>query len=131
MRRWLLLATMDGLRVNYWFNAASDSELHYLYQHARALVSTSLCEGFGLPVVEAANNGLPSILSDLPVFREIGGQTAQYFEVTNSQELCVLLQKTLMSAKVAPALNSKSWQEAVREIISMIKNSIYQYTIKK
>lgn len=39
---------------------------------ARALLFPSLAEGFGIPLVEALQLGTPAIVSDLPVFREIG-----------------------------------------------------------
>lgn len=40
---------------------------------ARALLMPSFTEGFGLPIIEALGFGCPVIASDLPVFREIGG----------------------------------------------------------
>ena len=49
----------------------SDQELNYLYNGALALVYFSLCEGFGLPLVEALKTKTQIICSDIPVFREI------------------------------------------------------------
>lgn len=40
--------------------------------NARALLFPSFAEGYGLPLVEALDAGVPVIASDLPVFREIG-----------------------------------------------------------
>jgi len=48
-----------------------DAELKWLYTHARALAFLSLDEGYGLPPLEAASFGTGSILSDIPVFREL------------------------------------------------------------
>lgn len=45
---------------------------------ARALLMPSFIEGFGLPVIEAMQRGLPVIASDLPVFREIAGDIPLY-----------------------------------------------------
>jgi glycosyltransferase involved in cell wall biosynthesis len=51
----------------------TDSELKQLYQGASAFVFPSLWEGFGFPLLEAQHMGVPVLASDIPVFREIGG----------------------------------------------------------
>jgi glycosyltransferase involved in cell wall biosynthesis len=50
--------------------AADDGALAALYAGAIAVVAPSWLEGFGLPPVEAASLGTPSVVSDLPVFAE-------------------------------------------------------------
>jgi len=57
----------------------SEPELARAYMEAAALLFPSRAEGFGLPVIEAAARGCVPILSDIPVFREIGGKGALYF----------------------------------------------------
>ena len=59
-------------------NGVSDEEYTAILGRAHALLSVSLDEGFGLPVVEAMVLGTPAILSDIPIFREIGGDAALY-----------------------------------------------------
>jgi glycosyltransferase involved in cell wall biosynthesis len=56
----------------------SDEELAQHLATARALLFPSLSEGYGLPLVEALAMGVPVIASDLPVFREIGGEIPAY-----------------------------------------------------
>ena len=48
----------------------SDAQLAALYRSAIALVFPSLYEGFGLPPLEAASLGTPTVCNDLPVLRE-------------------------------------------------------------
>ena len=60
---------------------ASDAELDYGYRHASALVIASAAEGFGLPIVEAFQHGLPILCSDIPVFREIADGHATFFDL--------------------------------------------------
>lgn len=59
-------------------NGASDEVYRQLLGRATALVTASRDEGFGIPLVEAMALGVPVVVSDIPVFREIGG-TAAYF----------------------------------------------------
>ena len=56
----------------------SDEELAQHLAAARALLFPSTTEGYGLPLVEALALGVPVIASDLPVFREIGGDIPAY-----------------------------------------------------
>jgi glycosyltransferase involved in cell wall biosynthesis len=58
----------------------SDEQYAELLSTAMALVSPSLNEGFGLPLVEAMAGGTPVAVSDIPIFREIGGEAAVFFD---------------------------------------------------
>ena len=58
----------------------SDQELAGLYSGAAAFCFPSLQEGFGLPILEAMACGCPAVISDIPVFREVGGEAAEYFD---------------------------------------------------
>lgn len=53
-------------------SGASDADVAFHLSCARALLFPTLAEGYGLPLVEALDLGVPVIASDLPVFREIG-----------------------------------------------------------
>ncbi|AFS53997.1 glycosyltransferase family 4 protein [Leptospirillum ferriphilum] len=64
-----------------------DWELSQLYENATGLILPSVTEGFGLPMVEAMHFGIPVIASDIPVFREIGGDYPIYFDWASSDDL--------------------------------------------
>jgi glycosyltransferase involved in cell wall biosynthesis len=49
----------------------ADSQLGALYRGASLFVLPSLFEGFGMPAVEALALGTPTLISDLPVLREV------------------------------------------------------------
>src|SRR5579872_5040641 len=66
-------------------NNCPDEELAALLASARALLFPSLTEGYGLPLVEALASGVPVIASDLPVFREIGGDIPVYLSPTDEK----------------------------------------------
>ncbi len=61
-------------------DGVSDEEYAETLSTATALVTASLNEGFGLPLIEAMAGGTPVAVSDIPIFREIGGDAAVYFD---------------------------------------------------
>jgi glycosyltransferase involved in cell wall biosynthesis len=59
-------------------NGLSDEELQWCYRNCALLLAPSLIEGFGLPVAEALLAGCNVICSDIPAFREVGGDRCLY-----------------------------------------------------
>ncbi len=59
-----------------------DTELAYLYRHARALLFPSTYEGWGLPIVEAMALGCPVVASPLTAIPESAGDAALLVEQT-------------------------------------------------
>ncbi|MGB0833765.1 MAG: glycosyltransferase family 4 protein [Psychrobium sp.] len=58
----------------------SDEELYLLYKNASFFVFPSLYEGFGLPLLEAMSFDIDILASDIPVFKEIAGDSIEYFD---------------------------------------------------
>ena len=56
----------------------TEPELVGVYSRAEWVALPSLYEGFGLPAVEAMAVGVPLLLADIPVLREVGGDSALY-----------------------------------------------------
>jgi glycosyltransferase involved in cell wall biosynthesis len=59
----------------------TDAMMDQLYRAADLMLFPSSQEGFGIPVLEAGIVGLPTFCSDIPPFREIGGQQVEYFRL--------------------------------------------------
>jgi glycosyltransferase involved in cell wall biosynthesis len=57
-----------------------DAAVAAVLRGARALLTPSFAEGYGLPVAEALRLGVPVIASDLPAHREVGGRFADYLD---------------------------------------------------
>ncbi|WP_214406642.1 glycosyltransferase family 4 protein [Pseudonocardia lacus] len=72
-----LTALAPGARLVF-HDGVGDEEYHEALRGATALVSASRDEGFGIPLVEAMGLGTPVVVSDIPVFREVGGDAAGY-----------------------------------------------------
>ena len=77
-----------GIKNNnvIFHNGVSDEEYSDLLSQATALVSASRNEGFGIPIVEAMSIGTPVVVSDIPIFHEIGGQAALYASPDSPKE---------------------------------------------
>ena len=58
-----------------------DEELKVLYKNAMLFVFPSIYEGFGIPLIDAQNFGIPVLCSDIPVFREIGDNSVEFSSV--------------------------------------------------
>lgn len=56
----------------FYLEGCSDGELAWLYANAAFVTLPSVHEGFGLPVIEAFQAGKAVLLSDIPIFREVG-----------------------------------------------------------
>jgi alpha-1,2-rhamnosyltransferase len=127
LERRILSHAEFGRRL-FWFDRAGGADLAYLYRHAHRLVAASVAEGFGLPLVEAAHFGLPAIASDIPVFREVGGDAAVYFDVTDSASLSTRIREACVRRPTPAALlRRRSWREAATELFARIHNEDYQF----
>lgn len=67
----------------FWLPGVSDEFLEELYIHSTCLLAASEAEGFGLPLIEASARGLPLLVKDIPVFREVASSHASYFPNTS------------------------------------------------
>lgn len=109
----------------FWFEGASDSQLLQLYNTAAALLAASEAEGFGLPLIEAAQHKLPLIVRDIPVFREVAGEHAYYFEGKTTESLATALRQWLdlhASEKAPPShgLPWLSWQQSTQQLLACV-----------
>jgi glycosyltransferase involved in cell wall biosynthesis len=78
------LAALAPAESIVFHNGVTDREYGELLEGATALLTVSLDEGFGLPIVEAMAVGTPVVLSDIPIFREIAGEAGRYVPATDA-----------------------------------------------
>jgi glycosyltransferase involved in cell wall biosynthesis len=108
----------------------SDQELKNLYQNALMYVFPSLCEGFGLPGLEAMQNNLPVISSDASSLPEIYGNAALYFNSRNSEELVKAVLELGQNKKLRKEMIKKgrqrikkfSWQKCAQKTLDIYES---------
>lgn len=88
----------QGKRL-FWLQGISDEYLEQVYAVSSCLVAASINEGFGLPLIEAAHYEIPIIARDIPVFREVAGQYAFYFQGETPVELAEAMKEWLKRYK--------------------------------
>jgi len=83
----------------FWLDDVSDEYLESLYSKASCLIAASYGEGFGLPLIEAARHGLPILARDIPVFREVAGDHAAWFDGSEPADLARAVESWLAADK--------------------------------
>jgi glycosyltransferase involved in cell wall biosynthesis len=129
---WDTTELMTRLRVHpergrrlLWLERATDEVLLRLYESASALLAASEGEGFGLPLVEAAQYGLPVIARDIPVFREVAGDHAFYFAGGRPEDLADAVREWLALDARGEVPSSRdmpwlTWAESTQELVDCV-----------
>ena len=129
---WKMESLADRLRNHpelgkrlFWLESISDEYLEKVYAASTCLIAASEGEGFGLPLIEAAKHKLPIIARDIPVFREVAGEYAYFFNGTEAADLAGTIRNWIAlyesgrhpKSDDMPRLN---WAESARQIIDII-----------
>jgi glycosyltransferase involved in cell wall biosynthesis len=81
-----------------------DQDLPYLYSGAELLLNTSLYEGFGLPLIEAMQCGLPIIASRASCFPEIACDAARYVNPVDPDDIADAIEVVLGNGELRSEL---------------------------
>lgn len=110
----------------FMFNQVSDNELAWFYDLARGLIFTSKNEGFGLPIVEALQRGLPVFASDIPVFREIGKEGVKFVPLDDPGALAQALARHIDAGapRLAAPVKWLSWRESTMQLFERVDNCL-------
>jgi glycosyltransferase involved in cell wall biosynthesis len=104
----------------------SDEYLEHVYKASTCLVSASEGEGFGLPLIEAAKQHIPILARDLPVFREVAGDHAFYFNGLAADDLASAVKTWLSLHQSKQAPDSKlisilTWEQSAQQLIKQLQ----------
>ncbi len=126
-----LPATMRRLREHpqlgrrlFWLDGADDAMLTQSYRASACLLYPSEGEGFGLPLIEAASHGLPLMVRDLPVFREVAGEHASYFDGDDAA-IAAAIRNWLQARQQqrhpgSAGIGATTWRDNVRNLLAIL-----------
>lgn len=121
------LSALAQLATLVFHDGASDEEYFAVLRSATALVTSSLDEGFGIPLVEAMSLGIPVVVSDIPIFREIGGEAALYFDPRSPEALVYAVRKlegpgewAARSTESVRQAGKFTWRESARKLLDVL-----------
>lgn len=116
----------------FWLEDVSDNLLVKLYRGATVLLAASEAEGFGLPLVEAASQGIPLMARDIPIFREVAGQNAFYFHGDTPHALASALFAWLElnasgGAPSSAGVERLTWKQSAQQLVEAAgSNRVYR-----
>ena len=111
----------------FLFQGPSDAELVRLYKDAYCLIFASKGEGFGLPIIEAAHYGVPLLLSDITIFREIASDNARYFSLESELNLVAAITQFLADdasgkrKEDSANIPQLSWLDSAKNMVDVIQ----------
>jgi glycosyltransferase involved in cell wall biosynthesis len=109
-------------------DGASDEEYAETLAAATALVTASHDEGFGIPLVEAMTLGTPVVVSDIPIFREIGGRAALFFPADEPEQVAARVRHleedggwAARSAASRAQAERYTWDGSARHLLTVLE----------
>lgn len=129
---WMVESLIQRLRNHpelnkrlFWLEGISDEYLEKVYAASTCLIAASYDEGFGLPLIEAAQHKLPIIARDIPVFREVAEGYAYYFNAEDPEGLAQAITDWLelyRSQKHPRSDDMKwlTWKESASQLLSVL-----------
>lgn len=112
----------------FWLESISDEYLEKLYHVSTCVVAASFGEGFGLPLIEAASKNIPILARDIPVFREVAGEHAYYFEANDPAQYAQAVRSWLelykkQSHPTSGGMKHLSWRQSTDSLINNLLSS--------
>lgn len=108
------------------------SEIADYYASAELFVFPSYLETFGHPLVEALASGLPVVAADIPVFREIAGESVVYADPNDSADFSRAMELAIRSddasanrgSLAAQRVSELSWEANAHQLAALFRQVI-------
>lgn len=116
-----------GTRVVF-HNGVSDDEYAKILSDNAILVSASKDEGYGIPIAEALTQGVPVVVSDIPIFHEVAGEGAEYFNHSDPKDFAQAVKKMqkldnykLRASRGQKHISQFTWDRSAQALLSAIE----------
>ena len=105
-----------------------EEDMPYVFSGATAFVFPSRHEGFGIPVLQAMNCGVPVVVSNILVLHEVVGRAGLFFDHNSKEDLAEALNKIATDQELRKSLIAEgmkrakdfSWEKCAKETLREI-----------
>ncbi len=109
----------------------SDNDRWPIFRKADMYINPSLYEGFGMPLLESFECDCPAAVSNNSSLPEVGGDAAEYFDPTSTDQIKEAMWKILsneslrkeMIARGRQQLANYSWDKCARETLKVLEGA--------
>jgi glycosyltransferase involved in cell wall biosynthesis len=136
---WLVDGLLADLEASGYLNgkvillpSLSDAELQQTYRSCLFTVFPSLCEGWGLPIVESLAHGKFCVASNHTSIPEAGGDLIDYFDPLNEDDALAKIERPLIDpgylaareAQLRAEYRPRTWEDCVRALIGALDETV-------
>ena len=111
---------------------ADENKFSTLFSNATLFLFLPKIEGFGFPPLEALMYGVPSVVSDIPVLREVLGESSFFVDGESPEKIADGIISVLSDSKIVrdilingkKTISDYTWEKCSNEILNVFKETI-------
>jgi glycosyltransferase involved in cell wall biosynthesis len=111
---------------------ADENKFSILFSNASLFLFLPKIEGFGFPPLESLMYGVPTVVSDIPVLREVLGDSAYFVDAENPKKIADGIMDVLSNSKITcdimangeKKISEYTWEKCCNQILNVFKETI-------